>query len=235
MKRAYSAASAAIVALLAIVAPAHAALRVPQVPVSGTSLQNYLNSVGEAINVATDQQNNQRWKTTISGNSTMTLQISLAGNPRANAIGIYNADGPAAPALYEVFPGSAPANWFAIASFRSTTSQLIVSRFDQNGVLKAGPITYNGVHTNDFGYYLQGPNGLFYSQDSRQPGTNAAQALEFAGTGDNIGCWWLCFEDSQFGAPGSDRSFDDAVLFLESVNPTPVSHASWGSVKARFR
>ena len=236
MKRFYSVALASMAALAAIAAPASAAtLRVPQAAISGTSLQDYLNGVGESINVTTDQVNIQRWKTTISGNSTMTLQISLAGNPRADAVGVYNANGPDSPPLYEVFPGSAPANWFAIASFRPATSQLIVSRFDQSGVLQAGPITYNGVNTSDFGYYIQGPNGTMYTQDSRQPGTNSTQAVVYAGTGDNFGCWWLCFEDSPLGGQGSDLSFDDAVLFLESVNPTPVSHTTWGSVKARFR
>jgi len=207
VKRFYSVALASMVALATIAAPARAAvLRAPQAVVSGTSLQDYLNGVGESINVATDQLNVQRWKTTISGNSTMTLQISLAGNPRSDAVGIYNADSPVVPPLYEVFPGSAPANWFAIASFRAATNQLI-----------------------------QGPNGTMYTQDSRQPGTNSTQALVFAGTGDNFGCWWLCFEDSPLGGVGSDLSFNDAVLFLESVNPTPVSHTTWGSVKARFR
>ncbi|HEY6195994.1 MAG TPA: hypothetical protein VI504_13210 [Candidatus Eisenbacteria bacterium] len=236
MKRFYSVALASMAALAAIAAPASAAtLRAPQAAISGTSLQTYFNGVGESINVTTDQLNIQRWKTTISGNSTMTLQISLAGNPRADAVGVYNANGPDSPPLYEVFPGSAPANWFAIASFRPATSQLIVSRFDQSGVLQAGPITYNGVNTSDFGYYIQGPNGTMYTQDSRQPGTNSTQAVVYAGTGDNFGCWWLCFEDSPLGGQGSDLSFDDAVLFLESVNPTPVSHTTWGSVKARFR
>ena len=33
----------------------------------------------------------------------------------------------------------------------------------------------------------------------------------------------------------ANSDFCDALLFLESINPTPVSKTTWGSVKARFR
>ena len=33
----------------------------------------------------------------------------------------------------------------------------------------------------------------------------------------------------------SDQDYEDAVLFLESVTPIPVSTTSWGQLKARFR
>ena len=106
---------ACVVALIAFAGSASAALRVPQVPVLGGSLQGYLNSVGETINVNTDQQDVQRWTSTVSGNSTFTLQVELtAGNAPANGIGIYNA-GFVAPPLYLVFPGAATAGWFAPA------------------------------------------------------------------------------------------------------------------------
>ena len=231
MKRYYSAALAMLVAMAAMITPAHAALRVPQVPVAGGTLQGYLSGTGETINVLTDQQSIQRWKTTISGNSSITLQIELSGNSGNNSIGVYNATAGPVPSLYQIFPGSAPAGWFAVASFRSG-GLLVVNLFNQAGVPQSS-VSYTGVTTTDFGYYLSGPGGTFYTQDSRQPGTNSAQALIFSGTGDNAGCWWMCFEDSPFAT--GDRDFDDAVLFLESVNPTPVSQTSWGKVKSLFR
>ena len=58
--------------------------------------------------------------------------------------------------------------------------------------------------------------------------------LSYAGTGVNTGSWWLAMEDLTT-SQGSDYDFDDAVLFLESVNPTPVEATTWGAVKARFR
>jgi hypothetical protein len=219
------------VALVAFAGSASAALRAPQVVVNGGTLQGYLNGVGEAINVSTDQQDIQRWQATVSNNSTFTIQVELTGNAAGNTIGIYNA-GFAAPPLYQVFPGAATNGWFAVASFRTAPTRVIVSLFDAGAAFQ-GSTTYlaGPPDRNDFGFYLQqavGAGGLtFYTQDARNPG-GLAQALTYAGTGINSGSWWLCFDDA------TDHDFDDCVLFLESVNPTPVSKTTWGSLKARF-
>ena len=85
--------SAAMLAALA--SSAFAALRVPQIAVQGGTLQGYLNGQGESINVLTDQNAVQSWSTTVSNNSTFSLQIELAGNAASNSIGIYNAAAPA--------------------------------------------------------------------------------------------------------------------------------------------
>lgn len=221
----------ALVALVAFAGTASAALRVPQVPVLGGGLQGYLNGVGESINVLTDQNAAQRWAATVSNNSTFTVQVELSGNAASNSIGIYNASA-AVPALYQVFPGAATTGWFAVVSFRSAPTRAIVTLLDPNAILQ-GSTTYLGADRNDFGYYLQNSGGTFYSQDSRNAGS-AAQALTFAGTGINSGQWWLAWEDTAIGG-GSDQDYDDAVLFLESVNPTPVNKTTWGSLKARFQ
>jgi hypothetical protein len=186
--------------------------------------------VGESINVLTDQTDVQRWASTVSNNSTFTIQVELAGNAASNTYGLYNAS-LAAPPLYQVFPGAATSQWFAIASFRTSPIRVIVNLFDNNAS-PVGTNTYLGADRNDFGFYLMGPGGLFYTQDARNIGGNP-QAVTFPGTGINSGSWWLCFEDQNFAPGVSD--FDDAVLFLESVNPTPVNKTTWGSLKARFR
>jgi len=219
-----------LLAVAALAGTASAALRVPQVPVLGGTLQGYLNTADGAINVATDQNAAQRWASTVSNNTTFTVQVELTGNAASNSVGIYNASA-ASPALYQGFPGAATAGWFAVASFRAAPTRVIVNLFDASAALQ-GVTTYLGADRNDFGYYISGPNGTFYTQDSRNGGN--AQALTFAGTGINTGSWWLCFEDTGLNA-GSDHDYDDAVLFLESVNPTPVAKASWGTLKARFR
>jgi hypothetical protein len=224
----------ALIALVAVAGSASAALRATQVVVNGGSLQGYLNSVGESINVLTDQQDIQRWQATVSNNSTFTIQVELAGNAASNTYGLYNASA-GVPPLYQVFPGAATNGWFAVASFRTAPVRVVVNLFDASAAL-VGTNTYLGADRNDFGFYLQqapGAGGLtFYTQDVRNPG-GLAQMLTYAGTGINSGSWWLCFEDLD-PAQGSDRDFDDAVLFLESVNPTPVNKTTWGSLKARF-
>src|SRR5262249_51999339 len=188
-----------LIALVAITGTASAALRAPQVPVAGGTLQGYLNSVGEAINVLTDQQDIQRWAATVSNNSTFTIQIELSGNAAANTYGIYNAS-LAVPPLYLVFPGAAGSGWFATASFRTAPIRVVVNLFDNNANF-VGQTTFLGADRNDFGFYLSGPGGLFYTQDARNP-CGEAQALTYAGTGMNSGSWWLCWDDAQRGCGG---------------------------------
>ena len=218
--------------ILLVAGTASAALRAPQATVLGGTLQGYLNGVGESINVLTDQQDIQRWAATVSNNSTFTIQVELSGNAAANTIGLYNAS-LVAPPLYLVFPGAATNGWFAVCSFRNAPVRVVVNLFDASASLQV-TVTYLGADRNDFGFYLSGPGGLFYTQDARNPGS-APQALTYAGTGLNSGSWWLCWEDAQVSGGGSDQDYDDAVLFLESVNPTPVSKTSWGQLKSRFR
>jgi hypothetical protein len=221
----------AVFALVVIAGSASAALRVPQVAVTGGTsgvLQSYLNSVGESINVTTDQVDAQRWASTVSTNSTFTIQVELGTFAPANGIGIYNASDPAAvPPLYQVFPGAATAGWFAVASFRSLPTRVTVNLFDNNAAL-VGSTIYLGADRLDFGFWLHGPGGLYFSQDARNPG-GLPHALAFAGTGLNSGSWWLGLEEA------GDATFADAVLFMESINPTPVAKTTWGSLKARFR
>lgn len=217
-----------IVLLAGFAGSASAALRVPQVAVFGGSLQGYLNGVGESINVATDQNAVQTWASTVSGNTTFSLMIELAGNAASNTMGIYNGATPGAPALYQVFPGAAASGWFATCSFRNSPVRVVVNLFDASAALQ-GTNTYLGADRTNFGYYLSGPGGLFYTQDVRNAGS-AAHMLTYAGTGGNIGSWWLCFDDTA----GGDSDFNDAVLFLESVNPTPVSTTTWGQLKTRM-
>jgi hypothetical protein len=119
------------ITMLALAGSASAALRSPQVVVNGGTLQGYLNSKGESINVSTDQQDIQRWLATVSNNSTFTIQVELTGNAAGNAYGIYNAS-LAAPPLYQCFPGAATTDWFCVVSFRSAPTRAVVSLFDNN-------------------------------------------------------------------------------------------------------
>jgi hypothetical protein len=209
-------------------------LRVPQVPVLGGTLQAYLNSKGETINVLTDQQDAQIWSQSASGNAAITLMVELTADAGVNTIGIYNGSNPTPP-LYQVFPGAATAGWFAVMSFRTAPDRVVVNLFDSNAVLQ-GTVTYLGVDANNFGFYITNPSTgqTLYSQDGRNPGLSA-QMLAYQGTGINIGEWWLCFEDRAVTGGGSDQDYDDAVLVLESVNPLATVPATIGGVKALYR
>ncbi|HET6462759.1 MAG TPA: hypothetical protein VFH33_03080 [Candidatus Krumholzibacteria bacterium] len=206
--------------------------RVPQVPVLGGTLQGYLNGQGESINVLTDQQDAQVWSQSASGNGAITLMVELTGNAGSNTYGLYNALNPAPP-LYQIFPGAATAGWFAVMSFRTAPTRVVINLFDASATLQ-GTTVYLGIDANSFGFYEQNLNTgqTLYSQDGRNPGA-AAQMLAYQGTGLNAGEWWLCFEDTPLAA--SDQDFDDAVMVLESVNPLATVPATLGSVKALYR
>jgi len=231
-RHAFIASSAiAVAAALALgsSAPARAyPLRAPQVAFPAAPLQTYLNGVGESINVLTDQVDAQNWITSISGNASFTLMIELAGNAPFNSIGIYNGNDPSpAPTTFQVFPAAASAGWFASAHFSG--GNLVVTLFDNNAVIM-GQTFHAGVNSANFGFYISGPGGIFYSQDSRNGGQ--AHVLTYQGTGQNAGDWWECFEDMPWAALAVD--FDDAVLLLQSVVPTDVPPATWGAVKQRY-
>lgn len=229
MKKATTLLALAILGVCAFAAVAGAALRVPQVAMDPFPLQGYLNGVGESINVATDQQNVQTFQKTVSGNSTFTLMIEVASYANNNTIGLYDAS-QAFPTLAPIFQGTAVGGWFAIATFLGS-GDVVVNVFDNNAILQTST-TYPGINGTNFGFYLSGPGGTFYTQDFRNGGGDP-QALVYAGTGVNSGQWWLAIEDLPYDT--SDKDFNDAVLFLESVAPTPAHGTSWGAIKARFR
>lgn len=226
----------ATLAVAALVGSAHAALRSPQVPVQGGTLQAYLNSVGEQINVQTEQNALQALRPTVSNNSTFSIQLELSKATEGHVLGMYNASD-AAPALYLVFPAVATDGWFAVASFRTSPVRVVVNLFDQNAAVVA-TTTYLGADRNSIGFYLQGPGGTFYSQDARNA-AGAPQALVYAATGINTGSLWWCWEDVA-PSDGSDQDFDDVVVFVDNLSSgcfgqCPVRSTSWGQLKQRFR
>lgn len=242
-----AAASLVVLGISVVASQANAfGLRVPQVPVLGGSLQGYLNSQGESINVLTDQQDAQVWAQSASGNALLTIKVEFSVTAGTNTLGIYNAS-LAAPPLYQVFPGAATNGWFAVMSFRTAPVRVVVNLFDNNAAL-VGTNTYLGTDPNNFGFYLQQAGGaVLYSQDYRNPG-GSAQMLAYQGTGINSGEWWLCWEDTPVNGAGaasialaaatgsvSDQDFDDAVMILESVNPLATLPATLGSIKAMYR
>lgn len=210
--------------LLALALPASAALRVPQVPVSGTALQSFFSAQGQAIDVNTAQQDLQRFSVP----NDIGFQVNEFGSSSAG-FGVYNA-ADANPALYLAFPGSAAPGWFVVASFRTSPIRLVVNLFDASSTFM-GSTTYLGADHADFGFYVQDAGGTFYSQDERNPG-GAPKILAFNGTGAHAGSTWFACETS--AGPGGD--FADVIVLLGTApTPVPVLHASWGALKQRFR
>ena len=234
MKRIYAAVLTVFAALAAANAPAHAALRSPQITFDSADLQNRFNLAGESVNVLTQQQDGLVWGATVSGNSLLTIQFDLVdGNTGDAELGIAKLDatGHSVTGLATVFPPIADNGWFAVASFHAG-GILIVNLFDPTATVK-GTMTYDGVNSALFGYYITSAGNTFYSHDGFNS-DGRCHALTYAGTGQNAGCWWQCWENAPI-TNYSGADFNDAVVFMESMNPTPVSKSTWAQVKARFR
>lgn len=211
-----------------------AALRSPQVPVLGTVLQSYFTSVGDAIDVNTDQVDIQRFAPRDLAKPTYTVQFELGLKAAGVSVGVYNASD-ASPALFPLFPSEAAPLWFCVASFRTEPARIVVSLFDGSATLQS-TTTHMGADKNDFAFYLSGPDGVLYTQDIRNPGGNA-QWLTLGGIGIRAGSWWLAAEAVSIAGGSSDQGFDDVVLFYENDTCfcTDVQRASWSALKSRFR
>jgi len=221
---------AAAAAVMLLAAPAQAALRNPQIGLSNGELQLKLDSEGENINAALDQENLQRWASPNSGNTMFTLQMEIGGNIGANEIGLYDA-AEVTPTLRLLLPSGATNGWMATASFKPGPS-LMITTFDSDGFYQnqhSFPVS-EGMSKN-FGFYLSGPGtnlAPIYSEDARNP-DGKPYVLTYKGVLVQGG-WWLAFEDEL-----NQSDFSNGILFVEAVQSTPVSKTSWGNLKSRFR
>lgn len=210
-----------------LAAPAHAQLRSPQVPVTGTALQSLFAAQGQEIDVATQQLDFTR-ASIAAGEA---IPVEVLSSAVESGFGLYNAS-VAAPPLYLLHPGAATAGWFVVASFRTLPARLVVNMFDDNRNLVSTTTYLAGPpDRTDIGFYCQGPGGLAYSQDDRNPGGQPLM-LAFAGTGAHAGKTWLAWESS----PGPGADYADAIFLIGSTFiPVDVVKTTWGSVKQRFR
>jgi len=211
-------------------AVANAGPRVPQVPVVGGGLQAYFISIGESINVNTDQQDNQVFQQSASGNASVTIMFQSSPNAPVQQIGVYNASA-VIPPLFFLISGSVGPLGYSTMTFKPGNI-MVVNRFD-NLANFLSTTTFGGFDAGNFGFYLSVAAGTVFSQDGRNPG-GLARMIAFKGTGLNSGEWFLCFDEPLPGAPG-DQDFDDCVIVLESVNPLATEPTTWGAVKALYK
>jgi len=212
-------------AALACALPARAALRSPQVPVTGTALQSFFTAHGQSINASAAQQDLQRFSVPI--NSSFEAQVFAGDSP---TFGAYNASA-AAPPLYLIIPGAVATGWFSEASFRTSPQRMVINLFDATSAFQ-GTVTYLGADNTDFGFYTQSVGGgVFYRQDARNAG-GAPSILVYSATGALAGSTWFACETS--GGPGGD--FADVIALVNlSFAPVPTNTTTWGRVKALYK
>jgi hypothetical protein len=216
-----------VAVLLSIMLPAcvaHAALRSPQVPVNGSALQSFFTSQAQSINVSAGQQDIQSFSLPVDGSFEVHSFV-----PTTASFGMYNAGDPA-PAWYSLLPGSTDPSWFVEVGFRSAPDRAVINLFDGQGAL-VGTNTYLGADHANFGFVTQGADGVFYSQDARNPG-GAPKILVFAGTGARAGSTWIACETSA----GASGDFADVITLVNfPVLPVPTLSTTWGRVKALYK
>jgi Domain of unknown function (DUF4114)/PEP-CTERM motif len=197
-------------------------------PIQGTSLQTIINGlyacgplcspVGDAPNVVTDQAvPDEQWAIEASGFSVATIVVELAGLANDNIFGVYDIYDPSK--RVQLFGGPDSSGDSVLLGFNA--SGTVLRNFVSTGVQFGG---------NHFGYYLQTPDNLFYSQALLNPGGDD-QMVAYRGDGDSIqlpdklpGVWGsssyiLAWEDLAYN--GSDKDFDDFVVYVESVTAVP--------------
>ena len=196
--------------------------RLDNITVSGPSSVDAAGDDNDALTDSIDSL----WSVAASGTSSLTIFFEIAGYANQNSFGIYDAAD--FNNRVEIFTGSdAPGIGFGGRSSISIDGAggVYVGGFDPGDF--AG--TFAG---NLFGFYLQSPDGLFFS-DSNLNAVPADQMVAFRGVNDTIqhpvdslsGVWTpdeylLAWEDLQL--QNSDQDYNDFIVLVESVNPNPV-------------
>lgn len=224
---------AAFVLLAAAATPALAVFRPSPVVIDGSStLAAFMSAHDPTINVGLEQDNTQGFGAPLVGTASSSLMIEVTANAAGNAIGVYNQSDKTQ--RFQILPAAAQPGWFAVATF-TAPSTMKVNIVDHNG-LPVASTTYPGVEIDKFGYYIQNQGGVDdygYTEDDKNAG-NAVRALVYRSesTGGN---WWVCFDDNTSDGGETSSDYDDAVLFIQALQPTPVTKSTWAAVKQRFR
>ena len=204
-------------------------------PDGGSELQGVLESITvggpSSVDVTTDELADTEligtpydsyWSVTGNGMSSATLIIELAGFANSNRFGLF--DKADHTRVVEVFDGAASAGNQAVISIKADGSVYL-------NVVNDTDVDFAG---NMFGYYLDSPEGRFYSDTDLNPDQvdhmyayqgNDVDTVQLPGL--LPGTWTdnefiLAFEDL-YG--GGDNDFSDFVLMVESVEPVPVPGA----------
>ena len=195
--------------------------RLDSITVPGPSSVDASGDDNDALADSTDSL----WSVAASGTSSQTIFFEIAGYANRNSFGIYDAAD--FNNRIEIFAGSdAPGIGFG--------GRNSISIDGAGGVYVGGfdPGDFVGIIAgNLFGFYLQSPDGLFFSDSSLNAGL-ADQMVAFQGVNDTIqhpvdllsGVWtpdeyMLAWEDLQL--QNSDQDYNDFVVLVESVNPIP--------------
>jgi hypothetical protein len=195
------------------------------------SLQNVFNNFTEggvsSIDVETDyiaDELDSYWNSTATGTSAVTMIVEIAGFAQQNKFGIYDKANPNSKVM--IFDGSVdvvdnPPD----TDYDSTTSFTIYN----DGVVRVGGTYYEDYNfSSTFGFYLESPDGIFYSDSALNGGLDYMAAYQGLNKDivdinpvTNKGLWTqdeyiLAWEDRLPGV--TDWDYNDMVIMIESVS-----------------
>lgn len=172
-----------------------------------TSLQNSLDAIYPAYSPwdVTDQESAALFNPLVSGpgSSSFTLILELAGYASQNRFGIYS--GSDQSLKLEVFSGGNVQYDSAAVTF--------ANNFVQRGDDVSTRILNFGT---TFGFYINGPGGIFYSEDDKNGNSPQAVILAFPTLPYE---YIVAFEDILY--KNSDKDFNDLVVVASQVKPVP--------------
>ena len=209
----------ASIVLIASSAMAYPVNTRPVTPLAGseTPIWQVFDNIG-ATTYGTDPVNTQSSAAVFtnegSGGAVATFIIAIAGNAGKNSTGLYQYGNTA----FKV----------PIFSGVTTPTQALVTFFDDGAVSINNGSKIAGFG-NVFGFYLSGPGGTFFTEDSLN---QDPQALIYQGNGvDMIQApgfaqglfskdeWIIAWEDLPYAT--TDKDFNDLVYIVESIRPVP--------------
>lgn len=204
-------------------------LRAPQVVFSAGALQNQLNDADGGINAVTDQVENSSWiSSLLAKGCAMWFEIRSLDTTGTYTVGAYSTS-QSNRTLCALFPAGATRGWFATCRI-SSSGTLTVGLYDEL-MRFVGLTQYPGFDPAYTGFYVEGPGGVWFTEDARNGGS--AQALSFGGSGVNYGSVFLCFETWPYNPDGS--TFTGAIVQVEAMCGLPVRPPTWGQLKALYR
>lgn len=217
------------VTMAALVALSAASAQATPIRLDGPekNLQQIMNGVtldgSSSVNALTDQYSlDQAWELNSIFGATGMIVMELAGYAGQNRLGIYDINDPTR----------------RVQLFSGADSAGALTRFE---ILDTGAVWRNDVDTglqfssSVFGFYLQSPDGLWYSQ-SLLNGDEGDHMVAYQGQGDHIktpkgstGVWGqdlflLGWEDLNAG--NWDQDYNDLVVFVGGVNGINVPEPS---------
>lgn len=216
-------------------------LRDPQVAFNSSGVQAFLNEWTGGVQANLDQLDAQVISLTNVSRTFLVEYLQGSGLE----FGVYDPIPGGTTVRFPVFTAASVPGSFATCSLAGD-SVLVVLELDSLGLIARFERIPWTAHRN-YGFYVEGPSGTWYSQDSRNAGD--PHALTYGGTGVYLGVLLECIEPGSFD-PDRPDAFTGLIVSIEAspcsapsvrasralgTDCTPAVKSTWGALKLIYR